>query len=201
MLITLCLFIMLSFSNTLVQASVLVEPYYGMAFSGRGDFSVDFEGNTSEVISFKYSGLFPGARLGYEYLGLMLGTDYAVSSFQLKDAKENSKDNVARTDWGLVLGYNFPLIPLRIWAKWILQSKLKGRNKDPKAIFSKDSHLSGGGQSLGIGWKVIPLISFNLEYRSVEYDDYKRNGRKVADYTNKLDLHDFFFSVSVPLTF
>ena len=192
------LLIAFSFSGTFVKAGILVEPYYGMAFTGDGDFKAELK-----EVTLEYSALFPGFRLGYQHLGFMLGADYAFSSFKLEETKDTKhKETVERTDFGLVLGYSFPIMPLRFWAKWILQSKLKGSKKNgDEPHFSKDARFAGGGQSLGVGWKFVPFISFNLEYRFISYDDYKRNGKKVENYNNNLDLSDIFFSVSVPLTF
>ncbi len=196
MMITVFSFLALFFSNNFIKANILVEPYLGMAFFGEGDLRFDSEKDTLE-----YSGLFLGSRLGYEYLGLMLGADYGVSSFDLQNSKISAiKDKVRRTDLGLVLGYKFPIL-LRIWAKWILQSTIEGNKNKTSEYFPKNATYEGSGQSFGIGWTGVPYLSFNFEYRFILYEDAKFNDINATNYHDKLDLRDFFVSVSIPITF
>ena len=184
--------------GSLARADILIEPYMGMSFSGEGDMRLG-----STKVDVEYTAPVMGGRLAYENLGLMFGVDYSLASFKMegKLLSNDFKEKVARSDLGLLIGYKFPAL-LRIWATWIWQAELEGDEENSTSrIFEKGIKFEGSGQSFGLGWTLWPFVSLNFEYRYVEYGEYRRNGIKISNYNEKLDLTDFLISFSLPFNF
>ena len=187
------------FFCSLVKANILIEPYLGRTFSGEGDMSTGLGS-----LDVEYASLVKGIRLGYEYAGLMLGADYSLSDFKLENRSlafnRTNKDKVSRNDLGFFVGFNLPMA-LRFWATWIFQAKLDGDEDSNARIFSKNTTFEGDGQSFGIGLSLLPLLSINLEYTSVEYDEYKTTAMQIGSYNDTLDLSHYILSLSMPISF
>ena len=146
-----------------LKAQYLFEPYLGAALFGDGDAADSTTNHNSS-----YSSFFYGARLGYQYWGLEVGVDYGRSSFVLENSESQgsvSKDKLLRQDWGVFVGYRFPIF-LAIWAKWIPYGTLKGKDApSPAKIYHHGDDFKGSGRGLGLSWTGLPWISLNVEYR------------------------------------
>lgn len=168
------------------RASVLVEPYLGLAIGGGGKAQLN-----STTYEYSYSSEIYGGRLGYEYLGIMGGLDYSYQSFQMEKAAPvgaATKSDAKRSQVGLFIGYDFPFL-LRGWATYFLSGQID-------MGIEKFSH--GRGFELGLGFKALPFLSFNLSLRNIEY--YKYTTSPAATYgSNKLNSSEILFSGSIPL--
>ena len=181
------------FLKILVRADVLVEPYLGTGPSMDGYFAI-------KANAFEYTELLMGSRFGYKYHSFTFGVDYTFSSLETEStvAWDRRKSKFHKTDLGLVLEYNFQ-IPLRIFTKWIFQSKIKGKNSLRHFSVDNDAQFTGSGLSFGIGWAATSFLSLNLEYRSLKYGKYKSRNAKSSNYNNKIYLDNLIFiSISFP---
>ena len=186
------IFLTFFFFSSFAQASSLVEPYMGPSITGGGDLTIGSDKTILEFSTFK-----KGIRVGYEHLIAIFGVDYSFSSFHVTK-NELDREEVSRSNFGLFAGVDIPLA-FRAWMTWIMRSKLEGRVD--QAIFAHDAMFRGQGQSIGVGFSPLPFVSFNIEYISVKYGDYQRNGVDVENYNDELNLHEIFLSISVPLNF
>lgn len=178
-----------SFVAAEAHAGVLVEPMVGYQF-GDGD-----EGSTDHT----YSGPFLGGRLGYQTLGLMLGLDYRLATFE--DKAENTagvtKDDQKQQKIGAFVGYNLPIM-LRAWASYYFDVSTED---DDSRNANKGDKYSGDGIGLGIGFTGLPFISLNLEYHSFSYDEFENASTGSKSSVSDFDASEILFSVSLPLDF
>ncbi len=179
------------------KASILLDPYFGYAFNGSGDFIL-----SNQTRSIKGSGVSYGGRAGLTKLGLMVGIDYAKDnhSLDITTSGVTRTDKINATHIGTFLGYTFPFL-LRIWGTYYFNTTLKGT--DPTGqhyIDSSDTFKNGSGYALGLGLTPLPLISLNVEYRAFEYGTYENSGYDYAAFVGKdFNYSYILFSVSVPL--
>jgi len=182
--LTIALLSIFLFTST-VQAGVLVEPYVGYSLG----LSKDYDNKTNDYKTPQF-----GARLGYQFLGLMAGVDYSLSSsFDLNQKKittgATSKTPSEKNQLGLFVGYEFPIL-LRAWGTYFLDSNFK---KTP----APSKNYSGNGYALGVGFTGLPFVSLNLEYRSFSYDSSKRSGTTTS-LNPKWTMNEILLSVSLP---
>lgn len=157
---------------TTAQASFLIEPYLGMHFNSEiesGSFDDDL------------SGIGMGARVGWQNLGLQLGLNYKMASFDF----DNSND-ADYSHMGLFVGYEFPVL-IRVWAEYILSSEL---DFDGGAKYEDAS-----GTTLGFGYTGLPFVALNFEITNVSYSE--ANGNSLS---TDLDLNSYMLSISLPFT-
>lgn len=183
--LAIALFSLFLFTST-VQAGVLVEPYAGYSIGLSKDY-----GNST----YDYSTPQFGARLGYQFLGLMAGVDYSLSSsFDLNEKDKTTgattKTSSEKNQVGLFVGYNLPML-LRAWGTYYLDANLKN-TPVPATTYN------GNGYALGVGFTGLPFVSLNLEYRSFSYDSSKTSGTK-STLTPKWKMNEILFSISLPI--
>lgn len=193
----LLIFVMSFFALNSAKAGIHIEPYLGYSLAGSGDVTF-----TNSKYDLSYSSPTIGGRLGYSMLGFMAGLDYSMQSFNLKSeiGSTEYKDGVKKNQLGIFVGYELPIL-LRVWGTYFISSKLEGDDAPAvnQLIDRNDEFSDGGGYALGVGFTGLPFVSLNLEYRTLEYDKYEVSGVAASNYTEKLDLSEILFSVSLPL--
>jgi hypothetical protein len=159
---------------TTAQASFLIEPYLGMHFNS------ELEAGSSDSDA---SGIGMGARVGWQNLGLQLGVNYKMTSFEFDDFNSDADYN----HMGLFVGYEFPVL-IRVWAEYIISSELDFDNGG--------KYEDASGTTLGFGYTGLPFIALNFEITNVSYEEF--NGNSLS---GDFDLSTYMLSVSLPLTF
>ncbi|MCO4755002.1 MAG: outer membrane beta-barrel protein [Bacteriovoracaceae bacterium] len=181
-------FALLMFSNT-AMAGFLIDPYLGFRFNG----SIEEEANVGDLDEYSYSGLAYGARLGYNYLGLMLGFDYGMASGDVEQDKDpgstvlsgvGTKVDGAFKNMGLYIGYDMPLL-LRFWATYYFKSEMEiegenNNNSDLNPGNTFTDTYKGSGLGLGVGYTGLPFLSINLEYKTFTYDEIESTDPSVG---------------------
>lgn len=152
------------------NASFLVEPILGYNVG-------NFDTGPSQDESFTGVGL--GGRLGVEFLGIQGALDGTFSTVNINDVDADLRE------FGFFVGYDFPIL-LRAWMGFIFSSTLEYGTAD----------YSGSGTKFGLGISPIPLLSLNLEYKMLNFDEFELQGT-TTDIDQ--DMGILFFSVSVPL--
>lgn len=156
----------LTFTALKANAQLLLEPNLGFQF-GTHDFSQTATGEARDGTS---SGFTMGARIGYKYTMFFGGLDLQYSlPTMVADNASIGGTNVAGSsfpiaeDWGgslfqfgISAGVDLP-IGIRAWLGYYFLGNLTTDD-----IYS--SEYSGGAFRLGVGYKVIPLVSLNFEY-------------------------------------
>ncbi|MBK27091.1 MAG: hypothetical protein CME70_24015 [Halobacteriovorax sp.] len=181
-------FALVMFSNTAL-AGFLIDPYLGFRFNGK----IEEEANAGDLDEFSYSGLAYGARLGYNYLGLMMGMEYGVASGDVEqDTDPGSVVNSgvgksldgSFTNVGVYIGYEMPLL-LRFWATYYFKAKMEVDGEannfndlNPNSTFTNT--FNGSGFGLGVGYTGLPFLSFNLEYKVITYDEVESGDASVG---------------------
>lgn len=171
---TVALLSLLAFTNA--KASLLIEPILG--------YNAASEAGFSNAKKYDYSGPGYGARLGLQYLGVMFGLDHQIHNVEFDNA--TGKVDVESTQTGVFIGFDAPLL-VRVWATYLLSA-----DYEPETGTKFDE---GSGLKLGVGLKLLPLVSLNVEYMKYEYE--KGGGVTLP---SKLEQNGLFFSVSLPLT-
>ncbi|MBL7664620.1 MAG: hypothetical protein JNM93_05760 [Bacteriovoracaceae bacterium] len=154
------------------QAALLFEPMINVNMAGEIDGGDDLKAGTFGM----------GARLGYQMMGLQLGVDYQQNALTTDASPEVDGDS---TEIAAFIGYDFPVL-LRVFAGYAVGGKLA---TDGSADFEGIS-----GMKFGIGLKLFPLISINLEQKNYNYDE---QGGSAIDQ----DISMTTLSISLPLTF
>ena len=191
-------FILLSFVlfSVNASASILIEPYLGYAFLGNGEVSVS---NTK--YDNDYAGPTFGGRLGFQQLGFMIGADYSMQSFEMESTAGSTtyNDDVKKKQLGIFVGYNFPIM-LRVWGTYFISGSFEGDDaiSANNRYDSNDKLTDGNGYALGIGYRPMPLVSINLEYRKFEYDTWEEGGVEATNITKDQSLSEMLLSVSLP---
>jgi len=163
------------------RAGLLLEPYAGIHFNSKVGIKST---NDSESVS----GSAVGGRLGFQNLGLMLGLDAKMGTYKISNQSTN--DELKYKEYGFFIGYDFPIL-LRVWGEYIFSGT--GELNDSKGEYSKIS-----GTKLGIGYKIIPFVSLNLEIGNTTYKDYEFDAGGKS--TNQVDFNTYLLSLSIPIT-
>lgn len=172
------------------NAAILLEPVVGYNISSKLDI-----GSIGGVSAQNYTGrgMSYGGRLGYQNLGFQLGIDYLKSSIDYDD--NDFKSNVDTSEWAGFIGFKFPIL-LKVYAGYVF-SGMGEADANDGAGGKIDWEVSGGtGPKVGVGWTLFPFLDFNLEYRRVTYDEYKRGG---VEQTNEVSYNAWMLSASLPL--
>lgn len=170
-MITLCFVCGAILLGRSAHASFLVEPILGYNLGS-------FENGLGEDKSFTGVGI--GGRLGVEFLGVQAALDGNFSTIDIDDM-----DEADLREFGFFAGYDFPIL-LRAWMGFIFSSSLELGTAD----------FSGSGTKFGLGISPLPLLSLNLEYKMMNFDEFEING--VTSEVDR-DMDVIFLSVSVPL--
>ena len=138
------------------KAALLVEPVIGYS---AGTFNGEFSGAIVDTSDDSMKGPSYGARLGYQQLGFQLGLDYLASSFTLEES------DLKTSEFAAFVGFEFPIL-LRVYAGYIFSGAGTLSSDDA------DTDLEGGtGPKIGVGITLLPFLDFNIEYRTVKYDE------------------------------
>jgi hypothetical protein len=156
-------------------ASFLIEPFYGMSFSGEVENGSNFEES--------YSGSSLGARLGWQSMGLQLGIDYRMTTLDIDEVSED----LEKTDISAFIGYEFPIL-VRAYAA--VQISGDGSIDDT-------DYLGGKQTIIGFGYTGLPFIAINFEMVSWSYDEYDAPS---GDGDTDLEGSHSLLSISFPFT-
>lgn len=183
---------LVTFLLTLSAAShsgILIDPYLGYRVSGSGDFA---------GADLSYNGPAFGTRVGYTTLGLMLGLDFTMSTFDLEfeTANQTFEVDTTSTSMGAFIGYSMPFI--RGWATYYFSQTFK-TNEGP----DNGDKTKGSGFGLGLGYTGFPIVSLNLEYRKFSFDEQETAAGVTTSIPSNVDVDasEILFTVSIPFSF
>lgn len=172
----------MTFSSN-AKAGFLLEPYMGMHFN-----SSYTDNDCVSDCDKSISGVAIGGRAGFQNLGFMFGVSGKRVSYDVEDSTDG---DLATTTIGVFAGYDFPIL-LRVWGEYILSGT--GAWNDS----STNQELNvASGTTLGIGYKIFPFISLNLEIGSLNFDEYTSDS---GDGTVDVDFNTYMLGISVPLS-
>ena len=135
------------------------------------------------------SGNSVGARLGFSNMGFAVGFDGRRSNVTFAPETGSDIDYVF-TEYGLFLSYDLPMM-FRIWGNYILAGEgVESENTDNKV-------KKGTGISIGVGYKVLSIISLNLESFSMKYTEAESAAGSVD---NDFSSSGFLLGISLPLS-
>lgn len=169
MKIKVALGIFLTLISTSAFSSYLIEPHFGLNLNGSANATIK-----SINHNYDYNGTQYGLKLGMQNFGLMGGIDFNRSSFNLDDKTISGTvaSSYKRNEWGLFIGYNFPLF-LRFWGSYFFANTAKKSNGD---------EFSGTSKEFGLGFTSLPFVSLNLIFRLVDYSK-----QKISNVSEKLN--------------
>lgn len=167
-----------SFTSLSAHADLLLEPYLGYH---TGEWE---SGSTSKDMK----GVTYGGRIGYQGMGLMVGADYMLGTWE---DESNPKNDVKPADLGIFVGYNLPLVRFYgVISPAPLNPELKFKNGNSSTKYT------GSTMKFGVGFTALPMVSINVEYLMGTYDE--ADGQ---DLTTDLKTKMLGLTVSLPLTF
>ena len=142
------------------HAGILIEPHIGYNVSGSTSSKSITVSNATATYSDSYHGPQYGARLGYQFLGVMGGLSYNHASYTLDEVNASVSSSVksTRNDLGLFVGFNAPVL-LRAWIAYSFSVK---QNHSASGNYDK-----GSATELGLGFTGLPFLSLNLEYKMI----------------------------------
>lgn len=145
------------------------EAYGGMMFEPgityqMANTSVDYPSPLSNSTG-RLNGFGVSAMLGvhlYDVFFAGLQGRYGLADFS--DSSTNYSASSNSYQWAPIVGFQTPVVGLRVWAAYIL-----GGDLDPAASGNVDVKFSGAnGYRLGVGYRVS-IVSLNLEYEHLRY--------------------------------
>ncbi|MCT4641298.1 MAG: hypothetical protein N4A33_03305 [Bacteriovoracaceae bacterium] len=165
------LLIMIVFSTfSSARAGILLEPYLGMHFNS------EVSSNCANDCGF--DGVGYGARVAWTNLGLMIGANYQMSTYDV----ESSSNDGDYSRLGVIVGYSFPIM-FRVWYEHILSGNL-----DFDGGTKWEDH---SGSVIGLSYTGFPLVALNLEIGSTSFGEVNGN-------SSDLDLDSYFLNISFP---
>lgn len=179
--------------SSTAQAGILLDPYLGY---GLGKYEAT--GTGGEKGDANAAAL--GARVGGTFAMLFIGADYSMTLGGKTDPDGGAAgEDFDKSDLYAVIGADLPLI--RAWVGYGLMNSLE--LKPPGAA---STEFSGGTNfKAGVGLKIIPMVSINLEYIMNDYKKLKSGGVEVtlpnAGGLQEVTSNTVFLSASVPFTF
>lgn len=132
-------------------AGILIDPYVGI---GKTKSTLDYPSSDDSDESMNVV----GARLGYSFLLLSAGIDYAMES-----TTDNNDDTAKFTNTSIFVGVDLPIL-IRAWAEYFINSTPDGDTFDTYDTSFKD------GYGIGVGFTMLPFVSINLEIENLNYD-------------------------------
>lgn len=177
----LVLLLSLVFISFQANAGILIEPFYGMAFSG----SVETANDDADYDS----GSTYGARLGWTSLGLQLGIDYRNHSNTAEFS--NTDYDLSQQITYAFIGYSFPVM-FRLYAGMGVSS---GGTLEAG---STELDLSDASSTLvGLSYTGLPFIALNFEMVNYDWDTIEQDGNELSNAEYKGS--HYLVSVSLPL--
>lgn len=175
-----------SFVTFNANAGIHLEPYLNVM--DKSTASDDSAGSSDTDIS----GMSFGARIGYSFAGFWAGLDYETAGS--KTGEDDSGDyDITQTNTALAAGIT--IVPMvNVFAKYILKASL---TQDSSAM--TEMELTGSGIGIGVGFTVAPMVSLNLEYKTLTFDEFAQ-GSNSGDLTDEVKLTGFQVGISVPFS-
>lgn len=172
------------------NAGVLLEPFVGY---DQAPMEVVTAANSD--VSATNSGLDYGLRAGYRFSqGMWLSAEYSLGSGNGKPKAAGQEDSTyTKSAMSAVVGYDHG--DFRMWGGYGLSDKLTFKDS------TGETNFSGTNYKLGLGYKVVPSVSVNLEYQVPTYTKYNSNGGADADLStafSKMSGASTQLSVSMP---
>lgn len=167
------LFLSAVFFISSANAGLLIEPYAGV---GQTKTTLDFAGADDG----DNSGTLMGARLGYSFLLLSAGIDYAINT-----TKDASDENATITNMSAFVGVDLPIL-FRFWGEYFINSDIDSDSTGVDFAF-KD------GYSIGVGFTGLPFVSLNVEVEALNYD------AEISGVDYDFSAASTMFSVSLPI--
>lgn len=171
--------------SSVAHATVMLEPFAGYA-SGKAKGGLQ----STSTDSYDMSGVLYGGRLGIRHMGLMIGGEYLGGNMTVKETTSNvsfSNQNI-----GAYLGYQFPVLGLRIYGTYFLSSQATAAST-PQVKLSK-----GNAYKVGIGLQSIPYLAVNLEYFHADYAQANA-GTGAVDLSPKEQFDVYMLTLSFPI--
>lgn len=197
-LITFFVYHKLSFAN------ILIEPFGGISLKGEVEKS---ENSTSGSDKWSYMAPSYGFRLASDYLGIYLGGE---AGFMLQTWKGVEPINPGVNDnpqklngsyLGIVLAYFFPFGVIFRANYYTLANFQK---RDSNGAFDAKDTYQGLGYGLGLGYRILPFLAINGEYRSFYLDKLKsgKNGERISLKDGReVSMSEILVSISFPIIF
>ena len=152
---------------------LLIEPYLG------------YESGETKYMDGSLAGTQYGLRLAHEApVFFWGGVDIASAMVKMKSSSGGDVDYNKSTVYGVV-GINFPVL-IRAWLAYGFYNQLTANNAN--------MNYKGSANKVGLGFKVAPLISLNVEYLNEEYSEL--NG--VTLITSQPLNEGYILSLSIP---
>lgn len=171
-------------------AGFLVEPYLG--YGAFGSLSLNDVGRGS------YNGVGLGVRGAYQIIDLVFaGLDLNYYPGINVSNSPFLANGTVNTKVGIIAGVNVPILPLRFWV---------GYNPFDRMSYSysgTNNSLTGQSVKFGAGFKLIPLISINVEYIITTYGSLNIRDQSADTLLggNNVTGKSVLFSASLPLSF
>lgn len=195
----------LLFSGFSARAGIMIEPYLGYETGSQLAPATNSIGDNSGQIS----GMNYGARIGYMAPMLFwVALDGTAGSSKFKAGNTGTNVNfgtnmdadVSRTVAGLTVGVNLPIL-LRVWAGYNFMDNFQNKLSSTSAT----DKYEGTSYKAGVGLKLIPFLSLNLEviqraYTKASGDSYTGSTTLTSSTRfSKLEQSSVLVSVSLPL--
>lgn len=169
-------------------ADIFVEPSLGYGFGTNETTGtlLGFPATAKDDVT----GFGLGLKAGYSATMFFGGLDLQYVLGSSKDEAGGADNDVTQTNIGAVVGLDF--IFLRAWAGYIFSANVKVDD-------SSSTELSeGSGFKIGVGYKIIPMLSLNAEYTMITFDKMAPvpAGMTISEVQNNV----LTISVSVPLS-
>ena len=199
-------FILFTLSHSLAKADISIEPYIGLAIGGEGE--TNFGTLNQNGIENNFSGIQFGSRVGYSTLGFTFGIDFSLGSISVDSSNPSTSfyaksDNLKVNQTGIFVSYQLPIL-FRMWGTYFINANASGDDQvnlmEDQLFDAADDFSSGSGIALGVGYTGLPFVSLNLEYRKLEYENYKVSDISSYNFKN-FSINEIFLSVSLPLEF
>jgi hypothetical protein len=161
------------FAFNSVSYALLIEPYVGA------------ESGTTKYSDGTLAGSQYGLRLAYEApVFFWGGLDLTSANVTSKPTAGGEVEYKKSTVYG-VLGVNFPIL-IRAWLAYGFYNELKANEADLT--------YKGSATKVGLGFKVFPMVSLNLEYLTEKYSEL--NGSAISSSQPQND--GYIVSLSIP---
>ncbi len=185
--------------SSIANTVLFLEPYVGYGM-GSMDKSVFTKNNSADRIISKYTltnRVNHGLRFGFIFPeGPYMAITYNLERASYKEADEehNLGKLKSKSLWGTI-GYNMP-INIRLWISYTISFT---QNLIPSNILENEAIINGEGFLCGIGYKITPHFSLNIEYRSIRIKELIYDGKTYQSKNNPTtDL--IHISVNFPFT-
>lgn len=174
------------------EVGLFVEPYLGYNVAGNLTINGTDQGS--------FTGLSVGSRLGVKAPELFFGgLDFAYNpanyiAFPTGGTIFNGNPYALRL--GVILGLELPTVPFRFWVAYNFLDKLNGV---VPSLSTQNAMFNGNSFKLGLGYRVLPLMSLNAEFIASNYGDISVPGATIA--TANTNSKTLLISASLPLAF